>query len=187
MVMFVRTQRLTLRPAWPEDAPELTQAIAHEAVARNLARLPWPYTIDDALGFAATFTDPLEPKFLIFAHEGGACRLVGGMAIGPFGDDPHAIGYWITPDAWGRGYATEAGAAVLRAAQARGIRRIAGQHFLDNPASGRVLRKLGFRPTGRVVPLVSSARTASAPSAHFEIVLGEQGDSDLDPETRMAA
>lgn len=185
--MFVRTQRLTLRPGWAEDAPELARAIGHEAVVRNLARAPWPYTIEAAETFATGFERVTEPKFLIFEHQGGALRLVGGCGVGPFEKEPHEFGYWITPDAWGRGYATEAGAAVLRAARAAGIRRVVAGHFLDNPASGRVLRKLGFRPTGRVTMVYSRGRGAAVASARFELDLAGGDVADNDPRNRMAA
>ena len=46
--MFARTERLTLRPGWIEDASALTRAIAHECVVTKLARLPWPYDLLDA-------------------------------------------------------------------------------------------------------------------------------------------
>lgn len=185
--MFVRTQRLTLRPGWREDAAELARAIGHESVVRNLARAPWPYTIEAAETFAAGFDMVAEPKFLVFEHQGGALRLIGGIGIGPFGDEPHEFGYWITPDAWGRGYATEAGAAVLRAARAAGIRRVVAGHFLDNPASGRVLRKLGFCSTGRVTSVYSRGRGTAVPSARFELDLSSGTVVDNDPRTRMAA
>ena len=54
--MFARTKRLTLRPGWPEDAALLSEAIAHEAVATRLARVPWPYTLDDAAAFLQKLT-----------------------------------------------------------------------------------------------------------------------------------
>lgn len=185
--MFVRTQRLTLRPGWSEDAPELARAIGHEAVVRNLARAPWPYTTEVAETYAASFDETAEPRFLIFAHQDGKLRLVGGIGIGPFEKEPHELGYWITPDAWGRGYATEAGAAVLRAARAAGIRRVAAGHFLDNPVSGRVLRKLGFRSTGRITSVYSRGRGAAAPSVRFELDLAGDDVGDHDPRNRMAA
>lgn len=185
--MFVRTRRLTLRPGWAEDAPALAEAIGHEAVARNLSRAPWPYPIEAAETFVSDFRDPAEPKFLVFEHRDGGLRLIGGVSVGPHRDEPHELGYWITPDAWGRGYATEAAAAVLRAARAAGIRRVTSGHFIDNPASGRVLRKLGFRPTGRVVPLYSRGRNAEAPCARFEIDLIDNDCGGLDPDHRMAA
>jgi RimJ/RimL family protein N-acetyltransferase len=46
--MFVRTDRLLLRPGWIEDAPALARALGDEAIARNTAHIPWPYTVADA-------------------------------------------------------------------------------------------------------------------------------------------
>lgn len=146
--MFARTERLTLRPGWIEDAPALRAAIGHEAVVRNLSRAPWPYTLADAKAFLAGWRDDAGPTFLIFAHDGGHCDLIGGIGIGPLGDVPNMLGYWLSPTAWGRGYATEAGRAVLDIATSLGMNRIEAGHYVDNPASGAVLRRLGFTATG---------------------------------------
>ena len=185
--MFVRTPRLTLRPGWPEDAADLVRAIGHESVVRNLAMPPWPYPIEAAETFLSRCGDPRDPQFLIFEHDGGAIRLIGGMGIGRFKDEPHQFGYWLTPDAWGRGYATEAGRAVLNAARARGIRHVTSSHFVDNPASARVLRKLGFRPTGRIDPVYSRGRGASVQSVRHVIDLAGDASATPDPDARMAA
>jgi RimJ/RimL family protein N-acetyltransferase len=148
--MFARTKRLTLRPGWPEDAPTLTKAIAHEDVAFKLSRLPWPYTEAHAVEWLSRPKDAGEVSLLILAHEEATPRLVGGIGLHPTIEGHGVeIGYWLTPNAWGRGYATEAGHAVLGMARyAIGLPRLVGRHFLDNPASGKVLKKLGFRPTG---------------------------------------
>jgi len=186
--MFVRTQRLTLRPGWPEDAPALAQAIGHENVVRNLARAPWPYPMEAAETFLSSFEDPVDPKFLVFEHRDGATRLIGGVGLSTWKEEPNEFGYWYTPDAWGRGFATEAGRAVLQAARARGIRRVTAGHFIDNPASGRVLRKLGFRPTGQLVTMYSRGRGCDVTSTRYEIDLCE-GDCSGggDEDHRMAA
>ena len=49
--MFARTPRLLLRPGFPEDAPALAAAMSDAAIARNLAVVPWPYTLRDAEAF----------------------------------------------------------------------------------------------------------------------------------------
>jgi RimJ/RimL family protein N-acetyltransferase len=185
--MFVRTQRLTLRPGWPEDAADLAREIGHESVVRNLARAPWPYPVEAAESFLASFADPLELKFLVFEHADGATRLVGGAGIHPLPDEPHELGYWIAPHAWGRGYASEAGTAVLRAARALGIRKVTAGHFADNPASGRVLRKLGFRPTGQLRATYSQGRGVEVPTMRYACDLADDGLGGLDPDARMAA
>jgi RimJ/RimL family protein N-acetyltransferase len=180
--MFVRTPRLTLRPGWPEDAPALTAAIGHECVVRNLGRVPWPYLVETAAAFLSGFGDPLEPKFLIFEHQEGAVRLIGGMGVRRLREDMHELGYWLTPDAWGKGYATEAGRGVLQAARARGVRHVVAGHALDNPASGRVLRKLGFRATGRIEPIHSEGRGHAVDTARYALDLDDAGE-----DARMAA
>ncbi|MEO5867693.1 MAG: GNAT family protein [Sphingomonas sp.] len=147
--MFARTHRLTLRPYWPEDAAQLTAAIAHEEVAIRLARLPWPYGAEDAAVFVSARRAIDTPVFAVLSHESDYPRIVGGIGFHRDGDD-YMLGYWLTPSVWGRGYATEAAAAVIAVAQhALGLKRVHAAHFTDNPASGRVLRKLGFREVER--------------------------------------
>ena len=82
--MFARTERLLLRPSWPEDAQELHQAIADEGIVRNLARAPWPYTVDDAGDFATQAHDALYPSFLIMLRTHGAPRIIGACGIGNY-------------------------------------------------------------------------------------------------------
>ncbi|QXT35359.1 GNAT family N-acetyltransferase [Sphingomonas sanguinis] len=173
--MFARTPRLLLRPAWPEDAAALTKAIGHEAVARMAARVPHPYTHDDAERWLAQPCGPTEPRFLMTALDrGGAPELIGGIAI-IAGDTGHELGYWLTPDAWGRGYATEAGRAVVAMARhALPITRLNAWHFVDNPASGHVLTKLGFRPTGQRMARASAGRATLSPSIHYALDLEEE-------------
>ncbi len=167
--MFARTERLTLRPGWPEDAPALAHAIGHEAVVRNLSRAPWPYTLADAQAAIADGYATPGPYFLIFAHEDGGCGLIGSIGIGPFGDIPYNLGYWITPAAWGRGYATEAARAVLRLAATLGVRQVAAGHYVDNPGSGAVLRRLGFAATGERLSTYSAGRGTHVESIEYAI------------------
>ena len=176
--MFARTKRLTLRPAWPEDAAAIARAIGHEAVVRMLAKAPWPYCLADAEAFTARRDQAGEASFLILSHECEYPRLVGGIGLAP-DDYGHELGYWLAPDAWGRGYATEAGQAVVAIARhALGLKRLHSGHFLDNPASGRVLHKLGFRPTGAVKGRYSAGRDAIAPCRLFELDLVENAEAD---------
>ncbi len=186
--MFVRTERLTLRPGWIEDAPELARAINHWEVCSKLETAPWPYSELDAEDFLGRMSQSRDAFFLICAHEGGATRIVGATGIHAKGNDAHELGYWLTPDAWGRGYATEAGRGVIRMArESLRLKRLVSGHFIDNPASGKVLRKLGFKPTGRIEPRRSNARATEAACATFELELCSAGVADDDPRARMAA
>jgi RimJ/RimL family protein N-acetyltransferase len=168
--MFIRTERLLLRPGWAEDAGALHRAIADERIVRNLARAPWPYEPADAAAYLATEGDPAAPSLLIFRRTAVAPELVGGIGFQRDTDGEVEFGYWIARAHWGRGYATEAGRAVLAAARdSLRVERLNAGHFLDNPASGRVLEKLGFRAIGRVALRHSAGRGEAVPCRLFEL------------------
>ena len=176
--MFARTERLLLRPGWAEDAPALAAAIADEMIVRNLATAPWPYSLRDAEAFLAQPRDPVLPSFLIFERTDGAPRLVGSCGLGRRPSGAVELGYWIARPFWGRGYATEAGVALIEIARALGIARLEGSHFLDNPASARVLEKLGFEPVGITAPRLSCARGTEAQARLLRLVLADEMEED---------
>lgn len=183
--MFARTERLLLRPGWGEDAPALAKAIAREDIVRNLASAPWPYRPYHAEEFLAVPQSLRFPALLVFERTDGAPRLIGSCGISQSETGDAELGYWVAANSWGRGYATEAGRALVAAARGLGHRRLEAGHFIDNPASGRVLEKIGFRPTGQVVRRFSRGRSASAASATYALDLCEGDRADCDG--RMAA
>ena len=162
--MFARTPRLLLRPGFPEDAPALAGAIADRAIARNLAVVPWPYTLRDAEAYLASPRDPILPSLLIFERTEGEPRLVGSCGLGRRPSGAVEMGYWIGRPHWGRGFATEAGLALVDIGRTLGLARLEASHFIDNPASGRVLEKLGFESTGIVAPRMNCARGEEVPA-----------------------
>ena len=179
--MFARTERLLLRPGFAEDARELARAIGEEAIVRNLATAPWPYGEADARSFLEMERDPLHPSLLMVMRTAGRPQIVGGIGYGPRGNaDGLEFGYWVARPYWGLGIATEAGRAVMAMARANGVRRLNAGHFVDNPASGAVLRKLGFRPTGRTAPMFSQARGQDADCAMFECELAAEAATETD-------
>lgn len=166
--MFARTPRLLLRPGWMEDAPALAEAIGDAAVLRNLTHAPAAYGIADAEAFLALPQDPRLPSLLAFTRTKGAPRLVGGCGIHRTEAGTAELGYWIARPYWGLGFATEAARAVTSMARAAGVRDIGAAHFADNPASGNVLRKIGFHFTGRIEQRFSRGRGAAADCLIFE-------------------
>jgi RimJ/RimL family protein N-acetyltransferase len=177
--MFARTDRLLLRPGWAEDAPALAQAIGDELIVRNLAVVPWPYSLRDAEAFLAAPRDPLLPSLLIFERTGSEPSLVGSCGLGRRASGAVELGYWIARPHWGQGFATEAGRALLDIAKALGLKRLEASHFLDNPASGRVLEKLGFRSTGLIAPRLSCARGTEIPARYFRLELAWEERKEL--------
>ena len=65
--MFIRSERLFLRPAFPEDCGAILAGIGEEGIVRNFARAPWPYGIADEQAFAAMPQDQRLPQVL--SHE----------------------------------------------------------------------------------------------------------------------
>ncbi len=183
--MFIRSERLFLRPGWPEDWAELLTAINDEAVVRNLATAPWPYTMDDAMAFVRRPQEKLLPHFFVTLPSGEGTKLIGSAGLTRHGDDIE-LGYWIARSHWGQGYATEAARAVLRLAEALGHRRIVAGHFADNPASGRVLAKAGFLRAGEPTYRFSRARGGKATSIPYAAQLGVSCDCDDDGYMRAA-
>lgn len=179
--MFARTQRLLLRPGFPEDAPALAMAIADRAIVRNLAIVPWPYRLSDAEAFLAKPRDPVLPSMLTFERTDGAPQLVGSCGLGRRQSGAVELGYWIARPFWGRGIATEACAAMIEIARALGLPQLEASHFVDNPASGRVLEKIGFEATGIIAPRMSCARGEEVPARQMRLRLGsgasEEGEA----------
>jgi RimJ/RimL family protein N-acetyltransferase len=178
--MFARTERLLLRPGWAEDAPALTRAIADEAIVRNLGTAPWPYGEAEAHEFLAKPQDIVLPRFVLLRRTDGDPELIGAAGFDRTPSGGVEIGYWIARAHWGRGYATEACRQLIEIARTIGLDRLEASHFIDNPASGRVLEKLGFRPTGRTVPRHSCARNGEQLTRLFAL------DLDFDEEVLAA-
>jgi RimJ/RimL family protein N-acetyltransferase len=179
-MMFARTERLLLRPGWAEDAPALATAIADEMIVRNLATAPWPYSLRDAEAFLAQPRDPVLPSFLIFERTDAEARLVGSCGLGRRPSGAVELGYWIARPFWGRGIATEAATALIEIARTIGFTRLEGSHFLDNPASGRVLEKLGFEPLGITAPRMSYARGTETQARLLRLQLADERDPEED-------
>jgi RimJ/RimL family protein N-acetyltransferase len=146
-------------------------AIGDQAIVRNLAVVPWPYTLRDAEAFLAGPRDPILPSLLVFERTAGAPRLVGSCGLGRRPSGAVELGYWIARSDWGRGLASEACAAVIAIARTLGLPSIEGSHFVDNPASGRVLEKLGFEPVGIIAPRMSCARGVEVPARLMRLQL----------------
>ena len=185
--MFARTPRLLLRPGFPEDAPALASAIADKAIVTNLAVVPWPYTMRDAEAFLASPRDPILPSLLIFERTSGAPELVGccGLSRRPSGSVE--LGYWIARPHWGRGLATEAARALIEIARTLGLRSLEAGHFVDNPASARVLEKLGFVALGITAPRMSCARGEEIPARLMRLELRADRFDEREEEEALAA
>jgi len=142
------TARLRIRAYSEADIAELVPLIGAREVAATTGRIPHPYTVEDARQFLAKIEADREVSLAITLRENG--RLMGGIGLRLVEGHQNAeLGYWLGVPFWGQGYATEAAREMLRYGfENLHLHRIFATHFKHNPASGRVLRKIGMRYEG---------------------------------------
>jgi len=143
---MITTERLILRHFTPEDeeayadimtSPKVYrylgtgQGIPRESVGRSIDL--WNSTFGHGLGVYA-----------VVEHTSG--RLIGHMGLRGLPCGRNEILYALDENAWGKGYATEAGKAVLKIHNKRPLIAVS---YPDNPASIAVIKKLGFSHVGQ--------------------------------------
>lgn len=142
------TSRLTLRPLRASDAPRVQQLAGDPSVSDTALDIPYPFEDGMAEAWIATQPDDYASRAAaIFGIAvGGADQICGaaGLTVDPV-HSRGELGYWLGRPFWGRGYATEAGRAIVAFGfQEWTLLRIHASHLTRNPASGRVLEKIGF-------------------------------------------
>jgi ribosomal-protein-alanine N-acetyltransferase len=148
----LETERLILRPFSLEDGPRVMYLAGEREIAMNTGTIPHPYE----QGMAEEWISPHQELFekreaVIFA----IClrkteELIGAIGIEVNRDhDCGELGYWVGKPYWNQGYCTEAARiAIEYAFCALELNRIGAIHFTRNPASGRVMQKIGMRYEG---------------------------------------
>jgi RimJ/RimL family protein N-acetyltransferase len=140
------TERLHLRPFTAADREAIHAVYADPEVMRHVGHGAHRTPAETAAALRV-YGEVLERRGFSFLavteRDGGA--LVGDAGLHPLGDDIE-LGYTLARSAWGRGYATELGRALLAYAfGVLGAERVVAQVEPDNAASRRVLEKLGMR------------------------------------------
>jgi len=149
----LETERLVLRPFSFSDAASVERFAGAREVADTTLAIPHPYPAGGGamwIGTHATAWERGDNLALAVCDKRAPTDLLGAISLHMSLAHSHGeIGYWIRLDSWGKGFATEAARAVAGYAFARlGLHRLQGRHFTRNPASGRVMQKLGMRFEG---------------------------------------
>lgn len=143
----LRTGRLLLRGFTLADAPRVRELAGSREVAATTLTVPHPYEDGIAEAWIRGHAAAWEQRGrLSLAVTTGADGLVGAIGLTVVPEHAHGeIGYWTGVPYWNRGLATEAAVAVLDYGFGElGLHRVLARHFTRNPASGRVMRKLGM-------------------------------------------
>jgi RimJ/RimL family protein N-acetyltransferase len=146
------TERLVLRPFTSADGPVVEELAGAREVADTTLAMPHPYPAGGGASWIATHAENWSRNNVLAlaicdrrSHE-----LLGAISLDL--DEMHRhgeIGYWIGAKYWGNGYATEAARAMVDYAFTDlRLHRVQARHFVRNPASGRVLQKLGMKREG---------------------------------------
>lgn len=152
MTLPITTARLQLRPYQPEDVPRIHAVYYGDEEARRLTG--GASTREQTQTKVDRYIELQQLKgysfWAVLERETG--DIVGEAGLKPFeGGGPDVeLGYAFGGAYWGRGYATEAGHAIVdEAFGALGLKRLVAVTSDDNQSSQHVLHKLGFIPDGR--------------------------------------
>ncbi|GAC1043432.1 GNAT family N-acetyltransferase [Rhizobium sp. No.120] len=145
----IETARLRLRPTSTLAAIRAFEIQSDWAVTRMLSNASYPPNENDIRDwFSSHEREWAEGSAYRFAIEQEE-RMIGIVDVDGIADSKGSLGYWLERQAWGKGYAFEAAQALIAFSfQTIDLSKLESGHASDNPASGRVLTKLGFRRAG---------------------------------------
>ena len=146
------TERLILRPFEMSDAQRIYQLCNNYNIYKSTLYLPYPYPIEAATNWIPTHEENFKnDKSYDFAITDKATGELLG-AIGLSNNKTHKNGevaYWVGEEYWGKGYGTEALKAVIDFAfDEKGYHRVWARFFASNPASGKMMEKVGMVEEG---------------------------------------
>ena len=150
----LETPRLVLRPFVLGDARDVQRFAGAREVAATTLAIPHPYEDGMAEEWISTHQAAFDAGTMVTLavtlKAGGALLGVIDLHIEP-AHQRAEMGYWIAVPYWNQGYCTDAACAMLHYGFVeRGLHRIGATHFGSNPASGRVMQKIGMVYEGRL-------------------------------------
>jgi ribosomal-protein-alanine N-acetyltransferase len=149
---ILETERLTLRPFQLSDAEQVEKLAGDKQVASTTLNVPHPYPEGGAEEWIATHESKyLEGKGVAYAITlKNSGELIGCISLAILVEHNQAeLGYWVGVPYWNKGFCTEAGRTILEYGfKTMGLNRIHASYLIRNPASGRVMEKLGMLHEG---------------------------------------
>lgn len=146
-----QTERLILRRLQLSDAAVVQQLCDNEHIYNTTLYIPSPYTYADALQWISRsnelFNAQIVFTFALTLHDG---TFIGTISLSHNAAFKHGeLAYWIGQPFWNNGYATEAAHAIVRFAfDELSLHKVYARYFASNPASGKILEKIGMTQEG---------------------------------------
>ncbi|MFN0115260.1 MAG: GNAT family N-acetyltransferase [Paracoccaceae bacterium] len=141
--------RFVLRPLRAADAGPIARHTADPRVAEGTRGIPHPLPPGTAEAFVAwALSDRRDGDvWAIDASALGGDEVLGIVSLTRLGGDQSEVRFWVAPEVWNAGYASEAVQALV-AANPHGSRTLFAEVFQDQAASARVLSNAGFAYLG---------------------------------------
>jgi RimJ/RimL family protein N-acetyltransferase len=162
---IIETERLLLRQPTEIDATAIARGAGNFKVSRNLARVPHPYSIADALDFLQHIAARQAQSLTCAIELKSQPEELIGMIGYEFHKDKNQaeLGYWLAEPFWGNGIGKEAAHAIVHHAfMVTKLDQLSAAYHNENPASARILRGLGFETIGHVMQFSKARGTEIA-------------------------
>ena len=144
----IETPGLLLRPFLEQDAGDVRSLAGNKNVSETTLNIPHPYDSGEAEKWISTHAGAWKNRTgVIYAIvERSSKDLVGAISLVKMVDGNAELGYWIGEPYWNRGYCSEAAKSLVQFAfEKLAVKNIMAEHLSSNPASGRVMQKLGMQ------------------------------------------
>ena len=149
MRAVIKGKRVTLRRPQMKDADVITEYCQDKALHKYTIRIPWPYKRKDAVWWVKDAAERWKTKTgycYVIMRQG---VVVGVIDLRPEKGDKASFGYWIGQPYWGQGFATEATKLLIKEGfKTLKLNKIFATHNPKNPASGKVMEKVGMKYEG---------------------------------------
>jgi len=150
--LIMQTARLTLRPWLDSDAETLFKYASDPDVG---PRAGWPphKSMEESREIIRTVFSGEGMWAVEWKETGEPVGCVGYLPASVSNlrikDDEAEVGYWIAKPYWGKSICTEALQLVIDYCfNVKNFNTLWGDYFPENPASGKVMEKCGFKDTG---------------------------------------
>ena len=159
----IETERLLLRPFDSEDAKDIQKLAGNRKVSEATRNIPYPYKDGIAEEWISNHVSCWKNRTgAIYAvTEKISKKLFGAVSLVEINGAAAKLGYWMGEPYWDKGYSTEAAKALLQFAfTGMGVKKVIAEHLSSNPASGRVMEKIGMLYVNQIQKLDRNGQMA---------------------------